>query len=268
MKKIIFTVTLTLLVLTLAACSGSKISLTFDTNGGEELDPLVIKSNDTFNLPVPTREGFLFEGWYLTKLGPDPVTEKNRFEEDVTLYARWISENHISYSNQLDDTNPVVHIYVKNVGVMVLQLFPNIAPNTVNNFIHNIQNDYYIDIPFHRVIEDFMIQGGMGEAGTCNIFGEFTSNGFVNPLGHFRGILSMARTNQPNSASTQFFIMHKNTPGLDGNYAAFGGLIAGFSVLDYIATAPKQGETPSPSIIVSHMTVDTKGVTYQAPVCQ
>ncbi len=182
MKKILLLLTITLASITLSACRGDSITLSFDANDGEAVEGIVIQTNRSFSLPVPTREGYLFDGWYKTKLGPDPVTEMTNFEEDTTLYARWISASHVAYVRRLNDTNPIVHIYVKNVGVMVLQLFPDVAPNTVNNFILNIQNDYYIDVPFHRVIEDFMIQGGQGSTQTCAIFGEFTNNGFLNNL--------------------------------------------------------------------------------------
>ena len=141
---------------------------------------------------------------------------------------------------------PVIVIEMEDGGIMKAELYPEIAPKTVENFLSLIDKGFYNGLIFHRVIPGFMIQGGdpdgTGAGGPgYEIFGEFTSNGFENNLKHERGVLSMARTMDPNSAGSQFFIMHKNSPHLDGEYAAFGKLIEGFEVLDKIAettTAP------------------------------
>ena len=136
--------------------------------------------------------------------------------------------------------NPVVTITMTNGDVMKAELYPEIAPNTVNNFISLVQKGFYDGLIFHRVIAGFMIQGGdpegtgMGGPG-YSIKGEFASNGFKNDLKHTRGVLSMARSMRPDSAGSQFFIMHQNAPHLDGDYAAFGKLIEGEDVLDKIA---------------------------------
>ena len=146
----------------------------------------------------------------------------------------------LKFDKFLNEKNPKVQIEIKDLGNMTLELFPEVAPITVKNFLHLVDMDFYDDIIFHRVIEGFMIQGGdptgTGRGGSDEkIKGEFISNGVNNLLKHSRGVISMARTMAPNSASSQFFIMHKDAPHLDGSYAAFGVLTDGFDVLDKIA---------------------------------
>ena len=137
--------------------------------------------------------------------------------------------------------NPVVTIEMENGDIIKAELYPEIAPNTVNNFISLVKKGYYDGLIFHRVINGFMIQGGcpdgtgMGGPG-YSIAGEFAQNGFQNDLKHTEGVLSMARSMMPNSAGSQFFIMHKNSPHLDGAYAAFGKVIEGQDVVNTIAT--------------------------------
>lgn len=140
----------------------------------------------------------------------------------------------------MSNKNPVVTITMADGSVMKAELYPEIAPNTVNNFISLIKKGFYNGTIFHRVIEGFMLQGGdptgtgMGGPG-YEIDGEFSANGFDNPLKHTAGVLSMARTMDPDSAGSQFFIMHKDAPHLDGQYAAFGKVVSGIEVVDEIA---------------------------------
>ena len=137
--------------------------------------------------------------------------------------------------------NPVVTIIMENGDVMKAELYPEVAPNTVNNFISLVKKGFYDGVIFHRVISGFMLQGGdpdgtgMGGPG-YSIKGEFTQNGFQNDLKHEPGVLSMARTMMPNSAGSQFFIMHEAAPHLDGQYAAFGKVVSGMDVVDEIAS--------------------------------
>lgn len=145
------------------------------------------------------------------------------------------------YKEFLNDNNPQVEMQIKDYGTITLELFPEVAPITVENFLNLVSNSFYNGIIFHRIIEGFMIQGGdpkgTGVGGSKDkIKGEFESNGVNNPLKHSRGVISMARTYMPNSASSQFFIMHKDAPHLDGDYAAFGVVINGIEVVDKIAT--------------------------------
>ena len=138
-------------------------------------------------------------------------------------------------------TNPVIKINVKNFGTMTAELYPEMAPKTVANFLSLIESGFFSGLIFHRVIKGFMIQGGgytedMEQKETASIKGEFKANGFMqNDLKHTRGVLSMARTSDPNSASSQFFIMHQDAPHIDAQYAGFGKLTDGFDVLDAIA---------------------------------
>ena len=147
-------------------------------------------------------------------------------------------------------TNPQVTITMENGGQMKLELYPETAPKTVKNFLSLVNDNFYDGRIFHRVIPGFMIQGGCpdgtGSGGPgYEIEGEFAANGVENPLEHTRGVLSMARSGDPNSAGSQFFIMHGDSPHLDGNYAAFGKLLEGFDVLDAIA-ATKTNESDRP----------------------
>ena len=140
-------------------------------------------------------------------------------------------------------SHPIVTIEMESGAVMTGELYPELAPNTVNNFIELANSGFYDGLIFHRVIPGFMIQGGCplgnGTGGPgWNIKGEFAANGVNNPIKHVRGVISMARSMNPNSAGSQFFIMHKDAPHLDGQYAAFGKVIAGMDVVDKIASVP------------------------------
>ena len=167
--------------------------------------------------------------------------------------------------------NPIVTITMNTGDVIKAELYPEIAPNTVNNFISLINKGYYDGLIFHRVIKGFMIQGGCPDGtGTggpgYSIKGEFSGNGFKNDLKHTRGVLSMARSMRPDSAGSQFFIMHQDSPHLDGQYAAFGKLIEGEDVLDEIArTRTGWGDKPVVPQKMMTVTVDTFGVEYPAP---
>ncbi len=167
--------------------------------------------------------------------------------------------------------NPIVTIEMENGDVMKAELYPEIAPNTVNNFISLVQKKYYDGLIFHRVIRGFMIQGGcpdgtgMGGPG-YSIKGEFAQNGFTNDLKHTEGVLSMARAMHPDSAGSQFFIMHKKAPHLDGAYAAFGKLTCGMDVVDKIAdTRTDYMDRPMKAQVIKSMTVETFGVEYAEP---
>ena len=168
--------------------------------------------------------------------------------------------------------NPIVTITMENGDVMKAELYPEIAPVSVNNFISLINKNFYDGLIFHRVIRGFMIQGGcpngtgMGGPG-YTIPGEFAQNGFANDLKHTEGVLSMARSMMPNSAGSQFFVMHKTSPHLDGAYAAFGKVIEGMDVVNAIAeTATDYSDRPLEEQVMKKVTVDTFGVEYPEPV--
>jgi peptidyl-prolyl cis-trans isomerase B (cyclophilin B) len=160
---------------------------------------------------------------------------------------------------------------MENGDIMKCELYPEIAPNTVNNFISLIKKGFYDGLIFHRVISGFMIQGGCPDGrGTggpgYSIKGEFAQNGFANDLKHTPGVLSMARSMMPDSAGSQFFIMHKAAPHLDGQYAAFGKVIEGMDVVDKIAEVPTAyGDRPYEDQRMKTVTVDTQGVDYPEP---
>ena len=167
--------------------------------------------------------------------------------------------------------NPVVTITMDNGDVIKAELYPEIAPNTVNNFISLVEKKYYNGLIFHRVIPGFMIQGGcpdgtgMGGPG-YSIKGEFSHNGFENNLKHTEGVISMARSAMPNSAGSQFFIMHKTSPHLDGEYAAFGKVTEGMEYVNEIAETPTDySDRPITEQVIKSMTVDTFGVEYPEP---
>ena len=167
--------------------------------------------------------------------------------------------------------NPIVTFEMENGSVFKAELYPEIAPNTVNNFISLVNKNFYDGIIFHRVIRGFMIQGGdptgtgMGGPG-YGIDGEFTQNGFKNDLKHTEGVLSMARAMHPDSAGSQFFIMHKNSPHLDGAYAAFGKITEGMDIVNKIAgTRTDFRDRPMEKQMMKKVTVETFGVEYPAP---
>jgi peptidyl-prolyl cis-trans isomerase B (cyclophilin B) len=170
-----------------------------------------------------------------------------------------------------DKQNPIVTITMQGGGVIKAELYPEIAPNTVHNFLSLVGKGYYNGLIFHRVIKGFMIQGGdpegtgMGGPG-YSIKGEFTANGFRNDLKHTVGVLSMARTNIPDTAGSQFFIMHKDSPFLDGAYAAFGKVIEGMEVVNRIAeTDTDFQDRPLQDQVMETVTAETFGVTYPEP---
>lgn len=170
-----------------------------------------------------------------------------------------------------DMENPIVTIEMENGDIMKAELYPEVAPNTVNNFISLVKKGYYDGLIFHRVIRGFMIQGGcpngtgMGGPG-YQIKGEFAQNGFANDLRHTPGVLSMARAMHPDSAGSQFFIMHETSPHLDGSYAAFGKIIEGMDVVNKIAeTRTGWQDRPVEEQKMKKVTVDTKGVEYPEP---
>ena len=167
--------------------------------------------------------------------------------------------------------NPIVTITMEDGSVMKAELYPEIAPNTVNNFISLVKKGFYNGLIFHRVIKGFMLQGGdpegtgMGGPG-YSIKGEFSGNGFKNDLKHTPGVLSMARSMMPDSAGSQFFIMHKTSPHLDGQYAAFGKLTEGIEVVNKIAeTRTDYNDRPLQEQKMKSVTVDTFGVDYPEP---
>ncbi|MDY3014383.1 MAG: peptidylprolyl isomerase [Evtepia sp.] len=167
--------------------------------------------------------------------------------------------------------NPIVTIEMEDGGKIVAELYPDIAPISVNNFISLINKGFYDGLIFHRAISGFMIQGGdpqgigIGGPGYC-IKGEFASNGVANPLSHSRGVLSMARAQSPNSAGSQFFIMHADGDFLDGQYAAFGKVTEGMDVVDRVAAVKTNfSDKPKEDQRMKKVTVDTFGVTYPEP---
>ena len=168
--------------------------------------------------------------------------------------------------------NPIVTIEMENGKKITAELYPDIAPQSVRNFISLANSGFYNGLIFHRSIYGFMIQGGcpdgtgMGGPGYC-IKGEFAANGVPNDLRHTRGVLSMARAQDMDSAGSQFFIMHKDAPHLDGQYAAFGMVIDGMDVVDEIVSQPRNMMTNKPKKpqVMKSVTVDTQGVTYPEP---
>jgi len=166
---------------------------------------------------------------------------------------------------------PIVTIEMENGKEIKIELYPEIAKNTVDNFIDLVEHEYYDGLIFHREIPGFMIQGGcpdgngMGGPG-YSIKGEFNANGFKNDLKHDRGVISMARSQHPDSAGSQFFLMHKDSPHLDGQYAAFGKIVEGIEVVDEIADTPTgRQDRPKEDQIMETLTVELNGYDYEAP---
>jgi len=171
----------------------------------------------------------------------------------------------------MENKNPIVTMILNNDEIIKIELYPEIAPNTVKSFISLVNADFYNGLIFHRVIKGFMIQGGCPEgSGTggpgYQIKGEFIQNGVDNTLMHTRGVLSMARSGHPDSAGSQFFLMHQDSPHLDGQYAAFGKVIEGMEVVDVIADSQTDmRDRPAQDIVMKKVTVETFGVPYEEP---
>jgi len=179
------------------------------------------------------------------------------------------SEGNVDYSSKVKE-NPIVTITMNNDEKIVIELEPSTAPNTVANFISLVKKGFYDGLIFHRVVPDFMIQGGdpsgNGTGGPdYSIEGEFSLNGIKNDLKHERGVISMARSQDLNSAGSQFFIMVNEASHLDGEYAAFGKVIEGMETVDAIVAAERDGEKPLKDQQMKKVEVDTKGFDYPAP---
>ena len=171
----------------------------------------------------------------------------------------------------MENKNPIVTFELESGKVIMAELYPEVAPNTVKNFISLVNKEFYNGLIFHRVIKGFMIQGGCpkgnGTGGPgYQIAGEFSHNGFKNDLAHDKGVLSMARAMHPDSAGSQFFIMHEKAPHLDGEYAAFGKVIEGLENVDEVANMPTDYmDRPFEDVVMKNVTVDTFGVEYGEP---
>lgn len=169
------------------------------------------------------------------------------------------------------EKNPIVTIEMKNGDVIKVELYPDVAPNTVNNFISLVNKGFYNGLTFHRIIKGFMIQGGdpdgNGTGGPdYTIPGEFSINGFENNLSHEPGVISMARSQHPDSAGSQFFIMHKKASHLDGSYAAFGKVTEGMEIVNKLAeTDTDWNDMPTTPVVMANVTVDTFGASYPEP---
>ena len=208
----------------------------------------------------------------LTLIGCSTSNKSNK--EETNTESDDNKEIYLSKETEKKETdkNPVVTIEMEDGKVIKLELYPEIAPNTVRNFISLANSKFYDGLIFHRVISGFMIQGGDPE-GTgmggpdYSIYGEFTNNQFENTLLHTKGVISMARSDYKNSAGSQFFIMSEDAPHLDGDYAAFGKVIEGMDVVDSIAQVETgSNDRPKKDIKIKSITVNTFGVTYNEPV--
>ncbi|TXC93081.1 peptidylprolyl isomerase [Metabacillus litoralis] len=181
------------------------------------------------------------------------------------------SNNGSTKPAQKIEDNPIVTIEMENNDLIKMELYPNVAPNTVNNFISLVESGFYDGLIFHRVIPDFMIQGGdpegVGTGGPgYTIKGEFEDNGFENSIKHERGIVSMARSQAPDSAGSQFFIMVAESNNLDGSYAAFGKVIEGMDAVDYIVNVKTdEQDKPKEDQKIKKVTVETFGIDYPEP---
>ena len=205
----------------------------------------------------------------LTVIGCGTTTKNNSNPTNTTTNSN--TPEQANGGTQSNAKNPIVTITMASGEEIKLELYPNVAPNTVKNFISLVQKGFYNGTTFHRVIPQFMIQGGdpqgNGSGGPgYSIKGEFTKNGFNNTLKHERGVISMARTNAPDSAGSQFFIMVAAATSLDNNYAAFGKVLSGMETVDKIVNSQRdKADKPLQSQVMKTVTVDTLGVNYGEP---
>lgn len=204
----------------------------------------------------------------LVVTGCAPQTQSNTNNNTPSQTTPQPQSNEVEQTNK---KNPIVTITMDSGEEIKVELYPTVAPNTVKNFISLVQKGFYNGTTFHRVIPQFMIQGGdpmgNGSGGPgYKIKGEFSKNDFNNPIKHERGVLSMARTNAPDSAGSQFFIMVAAAPSLDGNYAAFGKVVSGMETVDKVVNTPRdKADKPLQKQVMKSVTVDTLGETYGEP---
>ncbi len=202
---------------------------------------------------------------------PGVQTGEQTGEQTTEQQPAQPAQNETTTTEEGTMNKPIATITMKDGGVMKLELYPDVAPNTVKNFISLANSGFYDGLTFHRIIAGFMIQGGdplgNGMGGPdYSIKGEFASNGFENNLNHTRGVISMARAQNPDSAGSQFFIMHVDYPYLDGQYASFGMMTEGFTVLDKIATVQTdRNDKPVNPVVIDTIRVETFGVDYGEP---
>ena len=197
------------------------------------------------------------------------MATKKEIKEDLLNINYDVTTNEATLN--YDTKNPVVAMYIKNYGSIVIELYPDVAPNTVNNFIYLVKSGFYDNNTFHRLVEDFVLQGGdptgtgAGDPG-YSIKGEFTSNGIENKLKHTERVVSMARGTDKNSAGSQFFIMLGEAPELDGDYAAFGRVIDGWdNILSIVENEKVEDEKLKNNLTIVKALVDTKGKSYKEP---
>ena len=245
----------------------------------------IISKNTSIHLTLENKKAIVNEDTILLSMAPISINGTTmvplRFiSENLDCKVNWDAKNqHITITslNTEEQTNnstlPTATIIVKDYGTITLELYPDIAPNTVNNFIFLANNHFYDGLTFHRIIDDFVIQGGdplgTGTGGPgYTISGEFSSNGFSsNVLSHTKGIISMARSYLPDSAGSQFFITCADATYLDGQYAAFGKVLTGLDVVEALSNVSTNvNDAPLSPIIIESIRVDTKGMTYPNPI--
>lgn len=267
MKKGLSFFSLLLVIVSLVSCGETKYEVSFYLNGGtgEVLTQSLKKGEYATEPEPPEKSGFVFKGWFLDdkKYDFNLAVTKN-----LNLVATWGYEvENLKYYEYLSDSNPVVTIKVKDFGEIHLQLFFNVAENTVNNFLNYVEEGKYDGTVFHRIIKSFMIQGGGMNSTNKPIKGDFSSNGVTNNLKHYRGVISMARTAVKNSATSQFFIVHETSSHLDGEYAAFGAVVNGFDCLDKIANVQTNPyDAPLVEIVIESIKVNLNGYVPKAVI--
>lgn len=220
-----------------------------------------------------TLTGMLVTGCSPKTTGEDAPQEESATESEIETETNTEEQNtELTGIPDPEKAHPVVSMSIQDFGEIQLELYPEVAPNTVNNFISLVDSGFYDGLTFHRVINGFMIQGGdpdgKGTGGPgYSIAGEFSDNGFENNLKHAPGVISMARSNNPDSAGSQFFIMHKSSPHLDGAYAAFGQVTEGLDIIDKIAKVKTgMADKPQNDVIMQSVTVELNGYEVSDPI--
>ena len=181
-------------------------------------------------------------------------------EDELDTGFDVIYDTGLDYDTYLSDANPLVKMTIQDYGDIYIELFPQVAKITVDNFIAYIESNAYVGSTFHRVINNFMIQGGIVDDTACAIIGEFSSNGVTNSLSHYPGVIAMARTGFPNSATSQFFINDVYNAFLTPNYAAFGGVVFGFDIVEQISEVSTNSiDMPYENVIIDSVSIDYRG---------
>ncbi len=275
MKRVIVLISIIALSIILFGCTGNSASVEFtDYSYGPNNFKISVELKNTSKISEGTAKAVLYDGKIAIQTRNLNLDGINSLEfEELEADKKYVLEIQVYYEGVdqesnvpeiigekeitllLEKTNVRMEVQIgEYIGTVELEIYMNIAPKTAENFLKLVDDEFYNGLQFHRIIYGFMVQGGRNTEQILDaIEGEFSSNGFANSLKHERGVISMARTSDKNSATSQFFIMHQDTPALDGDYASFGKVTSGIEVIDKIASVPTLAEAPMIPVVINYI---------------